>query len=111
MLWYRGLEKCNVLQYLHSVWNLTQQYKWDELLLVWRSYTGDVLKVRIPQPVLTQWGYVGHAINWVIDKFDNTEKMAQAVVSTNTTISTKNIIASAITSLTKENLIRAHIYF
>ena len=24
-----GLEKRNVLQYLHSLWNLTQQYEWE----------------------------------------------------------------------------------
>ena len=106
-----GLEKRNVLQYLHSVWNLTQQYEWDEFLLLWDSCTGKQLKVRMPQPVLTRWEYVGQAINWVIVRFDDIAKMAQAAVNTNAAISAKNIIASAITSLTNEKLIRAHLHF
>ena len=65
----------------------------------------------MPQPVLTRWGYVGLAIEWVIVRLYPIEKMAQAVINTNAAISSKNIIASAITSLSKEVIIRAHTYF
>ena len=46
-----------------------------------------------------------------ITKLDQIEKMAQAVINTNAVISSKNSIASAITSLSKEVIIRAHTYF
>ena len=106
-----GLEKRNILQFLHSIWNLTQQFEWDEFRLLWKSCTGELIKVRMPQPVLTRWEYVGLAIEWVIVRLDQIEKMAQAVINTNAAISSKNIIASAITSLSKEVIIRAHTYF
>ena len=79
--------------------------------MLWTSCTGKELTVRMPQPVLTRCEYVGAAINWVIDKVEDISKMAQAVVNTQAAISAKNIIASAITSLTEEPIIRAHIHF
>ena len=106
-----GLEKQNLLQYLHSVWNLTQQYEWEEFVMLWKSCSGKDLFVWMSQPVLTRWGYVGSAINWIIDKFEDIVKMAQAVINTQAAVSAKNSIAFAITSLTKEMLICAHIYF
>ena len=48
-----GLDKRNVLQFLHSVWNLTQQYEWDEFCMLWEACTRTKLTVRMPQPVLT----------------------------------------------------------
>ena len=65
----------------------------------------------MPQLVLTRWEYVGLAIERVIVRLDQIEKMAQAVINTNAEISSKNIITSAITSLSKEVIIRAHTYF
>ena len=51
------------------------------------------------------------AIDWVINKFDEIKKMAQAVINTSAGISSRNVIASAIFSLTSEPLITAHIHF
>ena len=61
--------------------------------------------------MLTQWEYAGQAVNWKIVRFVDIAKMVQAVVNTNTVISAKNVIASAITLLTNEKIIRAHLHF
>lgn len=66
-----GTEKCNICQFLHLIWNLTQQYKWAEFYMEWNFCTGVVISARMPQPVLTQWEYMSAAINWVIIKFED----------------------------------------
>ena len=48
-----GLDKRNILQFLHSVWNLTRQFEWEEFRLLWQSCTEELIKVRMPQHVLT----------------------------------------------------------
>ena len=63
---------------------------------------GKLIKIRMPQPVLTRWEYVGLAIEWVIVRLDQIGTMAQAVINTNAAILSKNIITSSITSLSKE---------
>ena len=67
--------------------------------------------MRILQHILTQWEYVGSAINWVINNFEDFSKMAQAYLNTNAEIVVKNIIASAIVSLAKEVIIISHAHF
>ena len=64
----------------------------------------------MPQPVLTRWEYVGMAIDWVINKFLGIRRMAQCVINTSAAISSRNVIASAIYSLTNETLIMAHMH-
>lgn len=48
--------------------------------MLWEACTRTKLTVRMPQPVLTRWEYVGMAIDWVIKKIDEIKKMAQAVI-------------------------------
>ena len=54
---------------------------------------------------------MGQVIDWVIVRFEDVSNMAQAAINTNAAILVKNVIASAIISLTNEKLISAHIYF
>ena len=63
------------------------------------------------QPVLTRWEYVGEVIEWVIERIDGIPKFAQSVVNANASISAKNVIASAMNSLSKEKIIWARLLF
>ena len=69
------------------------------------------MQKKMDHPVLTKWEYVGKAIAWLIPKLDEMKKFAQAVVNTNSSISAKNQIASALTSLGNESVIHAHLLF
>ena len=62
-------------------------------------------------PVLTMWEYVGRAIAWLLPALEHMKKFAQAVLNINATISSKNQIASALTSLANEHVIHTHLLF
>ena len=106
-----GLEKRNILQMLHSAWNLQQQYEWFEFQQLWFYVNGSMLEERMKQPVLTRWEYIGMAAKHMLDRVEQWKKISQSIINSESTTSMKNKIASHLSSLLQEPFIIASMLF
>ena len=104
-----GLLKSNVLQCLHTAYNLSQQYDADKWASIWTLVTG-ISNVNVKCPVMTRWECVGECVEHVTKYREQWKLVAQNIVTTEKS-NNKNTIASYLTSYLNEPISMAHIYF
>ena len=105
-----GLLKRTVLQLLHSAYNLSQQYNYSEWADIWTLLTG-AKSENVKCPVMTRWECVGEAVENMVKNCEEWKVVANNIVNTEKSGSTKHTIASHLSSLLCEKVLIAHLYF
>ena len=106
-----GLLRRNLLQMLHSAYNLQHQYEEVEWRQKWFLATGQKSKKKMVQPVLTRWEYVGQAATHLYEQWDDWLKVATCILRDEAANSAANQIVSALFSLMQETTLKAQLAF
>ena len=105
-----GLLKRNMLQLLHTAYNLQNEFEDQELKRMWKDVTGEDMK-KMSAPILTRWWHVGEGARHVSTNWEDWNKLTQAIINTHNTDKACNQIASHLQSMMKEVVLQAHIEF
>jgi hypothetical protein len=106
-----GLDYRNVMQLLHSLYDLVGRYEHHELLLMWESVNGQAPPNKISKAVLTRWWWVNVAAQHLKDNWDQWQALAQAALNNTTANTAAGKIASSILSLMSEEKIGCDLHF
>ena len=105
-----GLLKRNMLQLLHTAYNLQNEFEGIELKKMWNLVTGEKMK-KMSAPILTRWLHVGLGAKHVSENWENWIMFSQAIINTHNTDKSCNQIASHLHSLMQETTLHAHVEF
>jgi hypothetical protein len=114
-----GLGSRNLLQLVHSCYDLQQCFPGLELSAMWRIALGEAgdegsdrdTPNRMSAAVLTRWWYVNTAVVHLLENWDAWQEMAQTCRNANKSDTKVSKIASSILSLMKEPKLRADAEF
>ena len=109
-----GLGQQNVLQLLHSLFNLQSggggSFEISEFKMMWLELFGEKFK-KITEPVLTRWWTIGQAIKQVLPNLHKWRIIAKKCVDAYSTKASPNLCGSAIEPLITEPAIIAHLHW
>jgi hypothetical protein len=106
-----GLECRNVMQLLHSLYDLVGRYEKGEAALMWEDVNGEQPPNKISKAVLTRWWWVNVAAQHLKDNWEAWKAMARAGLNATTASTAAGKIASTILSLMAEEKIKLDLYF
>jgi hypothetical protein len=106
-----GLEFRNIMQLLHSLYDLVGRYEKGELGLMWADVNGEPPPNKISAAVLTRWWWVNVAAQHLKDNWEAWKKLAQAALNATTASTAAGKIASSILSLMEEGKIKCDLFF
>jgi hypothetical protein len=106
-----GLDYRNVMQLLHSLYDLVGRYERHELHLMWKSVNGRPPSNKISKGVFTRWWWVNVAAQHLKDNWNQWLALCKAALNSTTanTVAGKN--ASSTISLMAEEKLRCNLHF
>jgi hypothetical protein len=106
-----GLECRNIMQLMHSLYDLVGRYEKGEAALMWEDVNGEQPPNKISKAVLTRWWWVNVAAQHLKDNWEAWKAMARAGLNATTASTAAGKIASTILSLMAEEKIKLDLYF
>ena len=97
-----GLGRRNVMQLVHSCWDLESCYSKTERDMKWEIANGTPAPKAIAKAVLTRWWHVNEAFKHLKKNWEGTIKRAHACLNATTSNTGEGKIASTILSLAEE---------
>ena len=99
----------NIMQLLHSLYDLVGRYEKGEAGLMWEEVNGEAPPNKIPKAILTRWWWVNKAAEHLLENWEG--QLSQAALNSTTVATAAGKIASNILSLMKEKKIKLDLIF
>jgi hypothetical protein len=106
-----GLDYRNVMQLMHSLYDLVGRYEPQQVRLMWEAACGEAPPGKISKAVLTRWWWVNVAAQHLKDNWVQWRALAQGALNNTTANTAAGKIASSILSLMDERKIQCDLYF
>jgi hypothetical protein len=105
-----GLLKRDVLQMLHTVYQIQGEYEIDEFKGMWRLISGKAFQT-MPKPNIGRWGSVGDAGDNLLERWDDWQAMAVSIINNCNTDINANTFASWADSYLNDPSLKAQLLF
>jgi hypothetical protein len=105
-----GMFKRDVLQMLHTVYQIQGEYEIDEFKAMWGLVSGNDYKT-MPKPNIGRWGSVGDAADNLLERWEDWQAMAVSITNASTTDLNANTLASWTDSYLNDPSLKAQLIF
>ena len=105
------LKARNIMQLLHSLYDLVGRYEKGEAGLMWEEVNGEAPTKKNSKDVFTRWWWVNKAAEHLLENWEGWKQLPQAALNSTKVATAAGKIDSNILSLMKEKKIKFDLIF